>query len=286
MPGKTILVTGATNGIGKAAAEGLAKQGHTVVMVGRSPAKTRATVEEIRQKSGNSAVESLIADLASLADVRRLADEFRQRYARLDVLVNNAGVYQATRQESVDGYEMTFAVNHLAYFLLTNLLLDTLKASAPARVVNVASDAHSGAKINFDDLQTVKNFGAMGPAYGQSKLANILFTYELARRLEGTGVTANALHPGLVATGFAANNSGATMRLFRAATRIFGKTPEQGAQTILYLATSPEVEGVSGKYWDKCKAIASSSESYNEVDQKRLWDVSAQMTGLGVPAAR
>src|SRR5215207_6225037 len=206
MSEKIILITGATNGIGKAAALELAKQGNTVVIVGRNPAKTQATVEEIKQQSGNSAVEGLIADLSSLADVRRLADEFRQRHSRLDVLINNAGALFAERELTVDGYEMTFAVNHLAYFLLTNLLLDLLKASAPARIVNVASDAHKGMKINFDDLQLEKNYGGMmGPAYGQSKLANILFTYELARRLAGTGVTVNALHPGLVRTGFAGN---------------------------------------------------------------------------------
>ncbi|MEP7291122.1 MAG: SDR family oxidoreductase [Chloroflexota bacterium] len=285
MSGKIILVTGATNGIGKAAALELAKQGNTVVIVGRNPAKTRETVEAIQQESGSSTVESLLADLSSLADVRRLADEFRQRYARLDVLINNAGAYNAQRSETVDGYETTFAVNHLAYFLLTHLLLDMLTASAPARIVNVSSGAHMGTKLNFDDLQNTQNYGAAGfRAYGQSKLANVLFTYELARRLAGTGVTANVLHPGVVATGFGENNGG-ILRLVMKVMHRFSITPSKGAETILYLATSPEVEGITGKYWDKCKAIPSSPESYNEADQKRLWDVSAEMTGLSVAAS-
>jgi NAD(P)-dependent dehydrogenase (short-subunit alcohol dehydrogenase family) len=284
MSEKVVLITGATNGIGKVTALELAKQGYTVVIVGRNPTKTQATVSEIKLQSGSSTVDALIADLSSLAEIRRLADEFRQRYSRLDVLVNNAGAFYASRQESVNGYEMTFAVNHLAYFLLTNLLLDMLKASAPARIVNVSSDAHKGAKINFDDLQSTQNYGAQGfGAYGVSKLANILFTYELARQLEGTGITVNVLHPGLVATGFGTNNGG-LMKLAMRFIHRFSISPEQGADTIIYLASSPEVEGVTGKYWVKRKAIRSTDVSYNEADQKRLWNVSAEMTGLAEPA--
>ena len=281
MNDKVVLITGATNGIGKAAALALAKQGATVVIVGRSAAKTEETAAEIRQQSGVT-VDSFLADLSSMAEVRRLAGEFQQRYSRLDVLVNNAGAFYAKREVSVDGYEMTFALNHLSYFLLTNLLLDLLKASAPSRIVNVSSDAHRGAKINLEDLQLETGYSAMGPAYGRSKLANILFSYELARRLDGTGVTVNALHPGLVATGFAANNAGLVMQMFRLVTRLFGKTPEQGAETIVHLASSPEVEGVTGKYWSQRKAVDSSEVSYNVDDQKRLWEMSAEMTGLGV----
>ena len=283
MDNKIVLVTGATNGIGKAAALELAKKSAKVVIVGRNPAKTQATVSEIKLQSGSTAVELLIADLSSMAEVRRLAEEFRQRYARLDVLVNNAGAYFASRQETVDGYEQTFALNHLSYFLLTNLLLDMLKASAPARIVNVSSDAHS-AKFNFDDLQSTQSYGSAGfGVYGQSKLANILFTYELARRLAGTGVTVNALHPGVVSTGFGENNRG----LMRVAMKImhrFAMSPEKGAETITYLASSSEVEGVTGKYWDKSKAIQSSAGSYDEADQKRLWEISEQMTGLAATA--
>jgi NAD(P)-dependent dehydrogenase (short-subunit alcohol dehydrogenase family) len=284
MNGKVVLITGGTNGIGKIAAQELAKQGATVVIVGRNAEKTRTTVEDIRAQSGSGSVESLLADLSSLAEVRRLANEFRQRHQRLDVLINNAGAYFAQRGETVDGFERTFALNHLSYFLLTNLLIDLLEASVPSRIINVASDAHQGAKLNFDDLQNTDDYGRTGfRAYGQSKLANILFSYALARRLDGTGVTVNALHPGLVATGFGHNNGGLASIFMRLMSR-FSLTPEQGAETIVYLATAPEVEGVTGKYWTKNKAVGSSKASYDEAAQKRLWDVSAAMTGLGVAA--
>jgi NAD(P)-dependent dehydrogenase (short-subunit alcohol dehydrogenase family) len=280
MDGKVVLVTGATNGIGKVAALELAKKGAIVVLSGRDPARTQATVDDIKAQSGNPAVEGLVADLSSMAEVRRLASNFRQKYSRLDVLINNAGVILAERQETVDGYERTFAVNHLAYFLLTNLLLDMLKASAPSRIVNVSSDAHVGAVLNFDDLHNKKSYGMAGmKAYGMSKLENIMFTYELARRLDGTGVTANVLHPGVVATGFGENNGG-LMKFVMLLLHRFSLTPEQGADTIVYLASSPEVEGVSGKFWEKRKPLKSSAVSYNEADQKRLWEVSEQLTGL------
>ncbi len=278
--GKTILITGATNGIGKVAALELARKGATVAIVGRDPQKTAQTVGEIREQSGNQAVDGLVADLSSLADIRRLADEYRQKYSRLDVLVNNAGGIFANRQLTADGYERTFALNHLAYFLLTNLLLDMLKASAPARIINVSSRSHLGAALNFDDLQNQQHYGiGGGQAYGQSKLANVLFTYELARRLAGSGVTVNAVHPGAVATGFGENNAGA-MRFAMRVFHLFALTPEQGADTIVYLASSPDVEGVTGKYWVNRKPMSSSPASYDEAAQKRLWAASAQMTGL------
>jgi NAD(P)-dependent dehydrogenase (short-subunit alcohol dehydrogenase family) len=280
MDGKTVLITGATNGIGKVAALELAKKGATVVIVGRNQTKTSETVTEIKAQSGNPNIEMIVADLSSIAEVRKVAEAFKAKHSRLDVLINNAGAIFSSRQETVDGYEMTFAFNHLAYFLLTNLLLDTLKASAPARIINVSSDAHTGGKVNFDDLNAKNSWSMVGMgAYSNSKLENIMFTYELARRLEGTGVTANVLHPGLVNTGFNKNNGG----LMRFAMRILGSfslTPEQGADTIIYLASSPEVEGVSGKYWDKRKDVKSIDASYDISAQQRLWAVSADMTGL------
>ncbi|MBI1258315.1 MAG: SDR family NAD(P)-dependent oxidoreductase [Chloroflexi bacterium] len=280
MNGKTVLITGGTNGIGKVTALELAKQGAAVVIIGRSPRKTAETVAAIQQQSGSQSVESIIADLSSMAEVRRAASEFKARHSRLDVLVNNAGAVFAQRQQTVDGYEMTFALNHLAYFLLTNLLLDTLKASAPARIVNVSSDVHKGAKLNFDDLQHQRSYGMGGlNVYGESKLANVLFTNELARRLQGTGVTVNSLHPGMVRTGFGRNNGG-MMRLIMPVIQRFGISEEEGAQTSIYLASSPEVEGVTGKYFDKSKATPSSPESYDEAAQKRLWAVSEELTGV------
>jgi retinol dehydrogenase 12 len=279
MKDKVVLITGATNGIGKVAATELAKQGATVVIVGRSAEKTLATVKEIQEATGHQQqVDYLLADLSSMAEVRRLAAEFKKKYSRLDVLINNAGATFTTRQETVDGYEKTFATNHLSYFLLTTLLLDVLKASAPARIVNVASDAHSTGKINFDDLQSRNGYGAAGfRAYGTSKLANVLFTYELARRLEGTGVTANVIHPGFVASGFGANNGRLFSGVLKLLQRVAAITPEKGAETIIYLASSPEVEGITGKYWDKRKQISSSTASYNVETAKRLWEVSEQL---------
>ncbi|MEO8609428.1 MAG: SDR family oxidoreductase [Chloroflexota bacterium] len=277
MDGKVVLITGATNGIGKAAALALAKKGASVTIVGRNPAKTAETVAEIKAQSGNTNIDSIIADLSSMAEVRKVAEAFKAKHARLDVLINNAGGVFAERIETVDGYEMTFAFNHLAYFLLTNLLLDTIKASAPARIVSVSSGAHRNGKINFDDLNS-KNGNTMG-TYGNSKLANIMFTYELARRLEGTGVTANVLHPGVVRTGFG-KDVGGVMGFGIRLIAPFLLTPEQGADTIIYLASSPEVEGITGKYWDKRKAVKSIDASYDVSAQQRLWTVSEELTGL------
>jgi NAD(P)-dependent dehydrogenase (short-subunit alcohol dehydrogenase family) len=278
MRGKVCMVTGATSGIGLVTAQALARQGATVIVVGRNRERGVATVKRIQQETGNAAVDWMVADLSVQVQVRQLVREFRERFARLDVLVNNAGALFARRSLSVDGIEMTFALNHLAYFLLTNLLLDTLKASAPARIVNVASAAHRGAQINFADVQGQRRYSGWR-AYAQSKLANLLFTYELARRLEGTGVTANALHPGFVATNFGRSNRGLVSLIIRVS-QLAAISPEQGAQTIIYLATAPEVEGTSGKYFVKLRVVPSSEASYDRDAAQRLWQVSATMTGL------
>ncbi len=281
MTGRICLITGATSGIGLVTARELAARGATVALVGRDEARARAAVEAIRQQTGNSEVDYLLADFSSQAAIRGLAEAFRRKYGALHVLVNNAGVICWNRQETVDKLEMTFAVNHLAPFLLTNLLLDTLRASAPARVVTVASDAHTGATIPFDDLQQTQGNYQWLRVYGQSKLANIMFTYALARRLAGSGVTANALHPGVVATRIYRSQN----RLFNfAAMRVmpvFALSPEKGARTSVYLASSPEVATVSGQYFVKCKPKRSSKTSYDEAAQERLWTVSEQLTGLG-----
>lgn len=276
------MVTGATSGIGKVTARELAKQGAVVVIVGRSGQRAEATAAEIRAAGGEQ-VEIMLADLTSLDSIRTLAQDFRAKYTRLDVLVNNAGAVFTSRQLSPDGLEMTFALNHISYFLLTYLLRDVLTATPGARVVNVSSDAHYGGKINFDDLQTARGYSGFG-VYANTKLMNVLFTYELARQLEGSGVTANALHPGLVATNFSRNN-GWLMNLFWSMISPFALSVEQGAQTSLYLASSPEVEGVSGQYFDKRAPKRSSADSYNRETQRRLWQVSEQLCGLPVTVA-
>ncbi|MCC6192497.1 MAG: SDR family oxidoreductase [Anaerolineales bacterium] len=277
MQGKVCLITGGTNGIGKSAAQKLAGLGATVVIVGRDAHKASQVVEEIRLATGNPNVDSLLADLSSQQDVRRLASDFQRMYSRLHVLLNNAGGTFLTRQLSVDGLEMTFALNHLAYFLLTNLLLDMLKASAPARIINVSSDAHANGKIEFDNLQGERDFSGLGP-YGNSKLANILFTLELARRLDGTGVTANALHPGLTSTGFGKNNPGWLMTIMGAIIPLIARAPEKGAQTSVYLASSPEVAGVTGKYFVDSKVARPAARAADGAVARQLWDVSADLT--------
>lgn len=279
MHGKICLVTGATSGIGKATAQALAQMGATVVMVGRNATKTTQLVEEIRAASGNPNVDSLLADLSSQQDIRRLAAEFWTQYSHLHVLLNNAGATFTTRQLSVDGIEMTFALNHLAYFLLTNLLLDILKASAPARIINVSSDAHSGGKIDFDNLQGERSYSGFGP-YGNSKLANILFTTELARRLQGTGVTVNALHPGLTSTGFGRNNPGLLMKIMGAVIPLIARSPEKGAETSIYLASSPEVQSITGKYFVKRKVTQPAPQAADQAVARKLWDASAEMAHL------
>jgi len=278
MKEKTCMVTGATSGIGLATAQALAQQGATVIVVGRNPEKGATTVARIRQETGNPSVEFMLADLSVQAEIRHLAREFQSRYSRLDVLVNNAGGFFLKRQLSADGIEMTLALNYLNFFLPTHLLLDTLKASAPARIVNVSSTVHKNAQIDFENLQRERKYSGIG-AYGQSKLAVVLFTYELARRLEGTQVTVNALHPGFVATNIATNN-GWPFKLFVPLGRFIALSPKKGAQTSIYLASSPEVAGVTGKYFDKKKAAPLTAAPYDQAVAQRLWEISVKMTGL------
>ena len=250
--------------------------GATIVIVGRNPAKSAAVVSEIKHISGNDAVEALIADLSIMAEVRHVADQFKAKYQQLHVLVNNAGGAFLKRQVTSEGFEKTFALNHLNSFLLTSLLLDTLKASAPARIVNVASDAHKGAQLDFDDLQSEQGRFSL-KAYGRSKLATVVFSYELARRLSGTGVTCNVLHPGLVRTGFASNLGVVPSAVIGFFMRFVGLTPEQGAHTSVYLASSPDVENVTGKYWEKSTVVPSGRAAYDEATWTRLWDISDTM---------
>jgi NAD(P)-dependent dehydrogenase (short-subunit alcohol dehydrogenase family) len=284
MQGKVCLVTGATGGIGRETAKGLAERGARVVIVGRNADKVTRTISAITSETGNPQVEGLVGDLSVQAEVRRVAREFLASHDRLHVLVNNAGMFYWNRELTPDGIERTFALNHLGYFLLTELLLPALKAGAPSRIINVASDAHRSAHLDFSDLQNAKKYSGIR-AYSQSKLANVMFTYELARRLEGTGVTANALHPGFVASGFARNN-GPIVRFFMdTLLRPMQISVEKGAQTSIYLATSPEVEGVSGKYFDRCKPVPSNDASYNKADQQRLWEISEQLVGEKAEAA-
>jgi NAD(P)-dependent dehydrogenase (short-subunit alcohol dehydrogenase family) len=280
MDGKVCLITGATSGIGKATAMGLANMGASVVMVGRDQGRGEAALAEIKEKSANASVELMLADLSSQQEIHRLADEFKAAYPQLDVLMNNAGVIRSKRITTADGIEMTFAVNHLASFLLTNLLLDVLKASAPSRIVNVSSGEQRNGTIDFDDLQGEKGYKG-AKAYSQSKLATVLFTYELARRLEGTGITANCLHPGVVGTNLGSGVSGVFGVMVRALTPLM-KSPEKGAETSIYLASSPEVEGLSGRYFVKKAEARSSGVSYDEKIARRLWEVSAELTNLPI----
>ena len=274
---KICLVTGATDGIGKVTAMSLARMGATVVGVGRNAQKTAAVTEEIKQATGNQAIEFLVADLSQVRQVRQAAAEFKRRYHRLDVLVNNAGGYFARRQETAEGHEMTWALNHLNYFVLTNELLDILKASAPSRIVNVSSDAHQGSSLDLNDVEFKQGYGQGWKPYSHSKLANVMFTYELARRLQGVNVTANALHPGFVATKFGHNNGSLASVLMKSIQKLVALTPEKGAQTSIYLATSPEVEGITGKYFSNRKVTASTKASYDTAAAARLWDLSLAM---------
>ena len=278
MSGKTCLITGATSGIGKTTALGLARLGATTIVIGRDRHRGETVVDEIKATTGNSSVHLLCADLSSQAAVRHLVDEVQAGYPKLHVLVNNAGGVFARRTLTADGIEMTFALNHLAYFLLTNLLLSALKAGAPARIVNVTSEAQRNGTVNFDDLQGAKRYGGFR-AYSQSKLANLLFTYELARRLDATTVTVNAVHPGAVRTGFGLNNRG-WLRVFMEIVRPFERSAERGAETSIYAASAPELDGVTGRYFIDTKEARSSKESYDRAVAERLWQVSEQLTNL------
>ena len=280
LKGMICLVTGATSGIGEATALELARMGAAVAVAGRNPEKCMATVGRIRRETGNLDVEYLLADLSSQAETRALAAEFLKRHRRLNVLVNNAGSAFLRRRSSVDGIEMTLALNHLSYFLLTDLLLDTLKSSAPARIVNVSSNAHKGSPVDLDDLQLEHGYSIL-KAYNRSKFANVLFTYELARRLDGTGVTANALHPGLVYTNIARRNG----KLIEWGWKLYARrrgvlTPEQGASSSVYMAASPDLEGVTGVYFVKTARAPSDPSTYDEAMARKLWQASAQLTGV------
>jgi NAD(P)-dependent dehydrogenase (short-subunit alcohol dehydrogenase family) len=278
MQGKVCLVTGATSGIGLVTARELARKGAHVVLAGRNPTRCADAVRHVREQTGSRTVESLVADLSSRQQVRDLVRQFRERHSRLDVLVNNAGGISFTRRETVDGLEMTFAVNHLAYFLLTLSLLDLLRAGAPARVVNVASAAHRRAVLDFDDLMGKRHYGGWR-AYCRSKLANLLFNSELARRLEGSGVTANALHPGWVATNFG-GGGGWRGWLLRSVAGCFALGPEEGARTVVYLASAPEVAGVSGGYFVRERPRLPSLAARDEAAARRLWQISLELAAV------
>jgi NAD(P)-dependent dehydrogenase (short-subunit alcohol dehydrogenase family) len=278
MKDKVVMVTGANSGIGKAASLSLAKKGATVVMVARNKERGEAARSEIVRKSQNDSVDLLLADLSSLESVRILVSEFQKKHSRLHVLINNAGLFNQRRRVTSDGYENTFATNYLAPFLLTNLQLDLLRGSAPSRIINVSSVGHYNGHINFDDLNLEKEYGGW-KAYGQSKLALVLFTHELAKKLQGTGVTVNAVHPGTVATNIWTRPFG-PVGFIMALPKLFMTSPEQGAETIVYLASSPDAKGLNGEYLEKLKVKKSSNESYDEEIAQRLWDVSAKLTGL------
>ena len=279
MTGKTVLITGGTGGIGKAAAVGLASMGARVGITGRDKDRAERAALEIGAASGSPGVDVFVAELSSQAEVRRMADEVLAAYPRLDVLVNNVGGFWDRRHMTADGLEHTFALNHLAPFLLTNLLLDRLIASAPARVVTVASGAQSMGKIDFNDLMGEHDYSGQR-AYNQSKLANVMFTYELARSLEATGVTANALHPGMTNTSFSAEDPARAMAPVVFVIRPFMNSPKKGAETVVYLASSSAVEGVTGSYYANRRAKKSNDSSYDAEVTGRLWRVSADLVGV------
>ncbi len=272
---KTCLITGATNGIGRAAASRLAELGHRIVLVGRNEERGTETVAELRKRSENDDVSFMRADLSSVAETRDLAHRFLSRHDRLDVLLNNAGAIFKQREVTPEGFERTFALDHLAYFVLTVELLDLLRESAPSRIVNVSSGAHKGGKIRFDDIHLKRSYSAFG-AYCQAKLANILFTNELARRLDGSGVTVNSMHPGFIWSGFGRNN-GRSAAVLLGLLRPFARSPEAGADTLVHLAISPEVEEVSGRYFFKRHPARISEAAASEGAARRLWELSEEM---------
>jgi NAD(P)-dependent dehydrogenase (short-subunit alcohol dehydrogenase family) len=282
MQGKICLVTGASSGIGKATALGLAGMGATVVMVCRDATIGEAALSEIKQKTGNNSIDLLVDDLSSQKQIHRLADEYRSKYQHLHVLINNAGVYYTKRHVTIDGLETMFAVNYLARFLLTNLLLDIIKSSAPARIINVAGAYHARGRIDLDDLQGEKDFDGQR-ANHQSKLADVLFTYELAHRLEGTSVTVNCLHPGMVATNLIDKDKDFPVffKYLYKLSKPLMKSPAKGAQTSIYLASSAEVERITGQYFVNKKIAESSPESHDAQLALRLWEVSERLAKLG-----
>ncbi len=275
MNGKVCLVTGATDGIGKVSARVLAELGAKVIIVGRNPEKSAIVLAELRSISGNENIDLLMADLAVMQEVRDLAEQVISRYDRIDVLLNNAGGYFTKHEITSDGLEMTFALNHMSYFLLTNKLMELLKYSAPARIVNVSSDAHYGVDMEFENLNGEQEYKAW-KAYQKSKLANVLFTYELLKKVPGN-ITVNCLHPGFVATNFGHNNGGFFGPVLKIAQRISAIDPEEGAKTSIFLCSAPEVKGVSGKYFYKCQPKTSSRESRNMDTGKRLWQISSDI---------
>ena len=288
MQGRTVVITGGNSGVGKATAVALATAGAATVITSRHEERGREAVADIRRLSGSDEVDLVVFDLADLASVRRGAEQVLDRCPRIDVLVNNAGLVQSERTETADGFEATFGINHLGPFLLTRLLTDRLVESAPARVVTVASTAHQAARrgLDFDDLQTTRHYRGM-QAYSRSKLANILFTAELARRLAGTGVTANCLHPGTVATGFARDHDAKGFLAFGVKViKPFILTPEQGARTSVYLATAPEVADVTGQYFVKCRVRTPSPAAQDEAAAVLLWSVSEDLVDRATPGPR
>jgi len=277
MKGKHVLISGGTSGIGRATALALAHQGAVVTIIGRNEHKSRETVDAIRAQTGNPQVAYLLADLSSTAQTLAAAQEFRRQHDRLDVLINNAGAIFFARGESADGIENTFALNHLVgYFLLTQQLLDLLRQSAPARIINVSSGAHEAAKMAWDDLELRSGYSGFR-AYAQSKLANVLFTYELARRLHGTDVTVNALHPGVIATNFGATNNNRFFQLGQKLFKPFLTSVDKGAATSVFLASAAEVEGVTSKYFQDKRARSSAPASDDEASQRRLWQMSEDL---------
>lgn len=281
LAGKICLVSGATSGIGAAAALGLARHGARVFIVGRNRARGEATLARIQSETGNPDIELLLADMSEQRQVRALAADIRARTSKLDVLVNNAGAFFLRRTLSADGIEMTFALNHLSYFLLVNELLDLIGPAAPARIINVASSAHYNGRLDFGNLQLTRGYGGMR-AYAQSKLCNILHARELASRLAGTGITANALHPGFVHTRIGQNN-GILVRILARLIFRFGRTPEQGADTIVYLATDRDAGAYSGKYFVDRKPVPPTAQALDAELAKKLWAVSAQLTNSDLP---
>jgi NAD(P)-dependent dehydrogenase (short-subunit alcohol dehydrogenase family) len=275
MNGKVCLVTGATDGIGKISARVLAEKGAKVIIVGRNPEKSATVLAELKSSSGNENIDLLMADLAVMQEVRDLAEQVISHYDRLDILLNNAGGYFAKHELTSDGLERTFALNHMSYFLLTNKLMELLKSSAPARIVNVSSDAHYGVDMDFENLNGEQEYKAW-KAYQKSKLANVLFTYELLKKVPAD-ITVNCLHPGFVATNFGHNNGGIFGSVLKIAQRISAIDPEEGAKTSIFLCSAPEVKGVSGKYFYKCQPKTSSRESRNMDTGKRLWQISSDI---------